>query len=70
VWLQERSLASRRGQVTLTGTSRHPTEGSVPVWRVRAGDWISIADHPASDPRKIIETSYNHGTRTVTCTFG
>jgi len=69
VWLQERALASRRGQVTLTGTVTHPTEGKVPVWRVRAGDWISISDHPASAPRKIIETSYSHATRTVTASL-
>ncbi|HVJ27608.1 MAG TPA: hypothetical protein VM493_08685, partial [Vicinamibacterales bacterium] len=66
VYLQERLLASRRGQVTLTGTVTHPTEGEVPVWRVRAGDWITIADHPSSSPRKIIETSYSHGSRTLT----
>jgi hypothetical protein len=69
VWLAERSLASRRGQVTLTGDARHPTEGNVPVWRIRAGDWITIADHPTSTPRKIIETSYSHGSRTITCTL-
>jgi hypothetical protein len=69
VWLQERSLATRRGQVTLTGTVTHPTEGDVPVWRVQAGDWISISDHPASAPRKIIETSYSHGTRSISCTL-
>lgn len=65
-YLQERLLASRRGQITLTGTVTHPTEGKVPVWRIRAGDWIKISDHPASAPRKIIETSYSHGTRSIT----
>jgi hypothetical protein len=68
-WLQERLLATRRGSVTLTGTVTHPQEGEVPVWRVRAGDWIRIADHPASLPRKVIETSYSHGSRSVTCTL-
>ena len=62
-WLAERSLAQRRGSLTLTGTVTHPTEGDVPVWRVRAGDYVSIADHPASTPRRIIETRYSHGSR-------
>jgi hypothetical protein len=37
----------------------------VPVWRVRAGDYISIADHPADVPRRIIETRYTHGGRQI-----
>ena len=51
-WLAERSLATRRGSLTLTGTVTHPTEGEVPVWRVRAGDYVSISDHPATVPRQ------------------
>lgn len=68
-WLAERSLAQRRGSLTLTGTVTHPQEGDVPVSRVRAGDYVSIADHPATDPRRIIETRYTHGSRQVQLTL-
>jgi hypothetical protein len=64
-WLAERSLAQRRGSLTLTGTVTHPTEGDVPVWRVRAGDYVSISDHPATVARRVIETRYTHGTRQI-----
>jgi hypothetical protein len=64
-WLAERSLAQRRGSLTLTGTVTHPTEGEVPVWRVRAGDYVSISDHPATVARRVIETRYTHGTRQI-----
>jgi hypothetical protein len=66
VWLAEHSVPQRRGTLTLTGAVTHPTEGDVPVWRVRAGDYVAISDHPADVPRRIIETRYNHATRTVT----
>jgi hypothetical protein len=65
-WLAERSLAQRRGSLTLTGTVTHPSEGDVPVWRVRAGDYVSISDHPATVARRIIETRYTHGSRSIT----
>jgi hypothetical protein len=66
IWLSEHSAPQRRGTLTLTGTVTHPTEGEVPAWRVRAGDYVSIADHPADVPRRIIETRYTHGGRQLT----
>jgi hypothetical protein len=69
VYLAERSLATRRGSLTLTGLVQHPTEGKVPVWRVRAGDWVRVTDlngENATVQRKIISTSYSHQSRSIT----
>ena len=64
-WLGTRSLPQRRGNLRLTGTVRHPTMGEVPAWMVRAGDYVRIADHPNDVPRRIISTTYNHGSLTL-----
>lgn len=69
VWLAQHSLPQRRGTLTLTGTVAHPTRGKVPVWEVRAGDYIRISDHSNDVARKVIETSYSYGTDTITCTL-
>jgi hypothetical protein len=70
VYLAERSLATRRGSLRLTGTVQHPTEGKVPVWRVRAGDWVRVTDlngENATVQRKIISTTYTHSSRQIVC---
>lgn len=69
LYLAESNLAARRGQVTLTGEVRHPSEGLVPVWRVRAGDTIKLTDRPGDAPRRIVEVEYQHSTRTATLTL-
>jgi hypothetical protein len=69
VWLAEHRLPARRGQLTLTGNVQHPTQGKRPVWAVRAGDYIRIADRPNDPVRRIIETSYDHDSRRLTASL-
>lgn len=69
VWLAEHAINARRGSIVLSGTAHHPTEGPVPAWRVRAGDWLRVSDHPADLPRRIIETRYSHDTRTLSASL-
>lgn len=64
-YLAERSLASKRGTIQLTGTAIHPTKGVRPVWEIRAGDSILIEDRVGDTPRRIIETSYRHADRSI-----
>lgn len=66
IMLKDHNTATRRGQMTLTGLVRHPTEGMVPAWRIRAGDTVRLTDRPGDLPRRIVETSYRHGPRQIT----
>jgi hypothetical protein len=69
-WLAEQNMPTRRGQLAITGEIEHPTKGRVPVWQVRAGDYVTVADLTGGESaRKIIETSYDHDTRTITLTL-
>jgi hypothetical protein len=70
-YMAEKALPQRRGVLTLQGDEalEHPTEGFVPVWRARAGDFAKIGDHPANVPRRIIETRYDHTTGTLSATL-
>jgi hypothetical protein len=70
MWLAEQQLPSRRGSITLTGMVRHPTEGMVPVSRIRAGDWIRISDRPGDVPREVTSTDFDDDSKTITCSVG
>jgi hypothetical protein len=65
VFLAERAQSNRKGSMRLTGTVTHPTKGARPVWEMRAGDFIEVADHPDPSPRRIIESDYDHDSRTI-----
>jgi hypothetical protein len=54
----------------LRGRVRHPTEGQVPVWRIRAGDYVRVGDHPNDSPRRVISTRYSHQNREVSLEIG
>lgn len=69
IWLAEQNAPTRSGQIKISGLVEHPTEGRVPSWRVRAGDYVQIMDRVGDVPRKIVSTSYDHPSRTVTCTM-
>lgn len=79
IWLAEQAIPQRRGSLVLKARDNlgrpqqpvvHPTAGPRPVWAVRAGDWIRVADHPADIPRRIIETNYEHDQRQMTLSLG
>ena len=68
-WLAENNAPKRSGQFQIQGLTRHPTEGLVPSWRIRAGDYIQLTDLPDSPPYPIVSTAYDHNTRTNTVTL-
>lgn len=69
IWLAENNAPKRSGEIVISGMVDHPTEGPVPCWRMRAGDYIRLVDRNGDVARKIVSTSYSHQTRTVTCTL-
>jgi hypothetical protein len=69
-YLAEQNLAKRRGQITVTGTiEKDGQSGRFPVSLIRPGDYITVTDRPNEPNRRIIETSYDHATRTLTATL-
>lgn len=54
------------GSITVSHHIRDRGGNWQPVWKVRAGDRIVIADHPNDRPRLVHETSYSHDGRQVT----
>jgi len=70
VALAEMLLATRRGSVVLTGPQRRVGESAwQPAWKIRAGDNVTDSTVFGSPVRRIIETSYAHRGRQITCTL-
>lgn len=64
LWLSERAVPKRRGSLVVRGRIQ-----GQPAWRVRAGDFIRVTDHPADVPRRVIEARYSHDTGELSCTL-
>src|SRR5262249_24675158 len=54
------------GTITVKGHVRDRAGHWQQGWKVRAGDRIAITDHPNDRPRHVHETSWNHGSLTLT----
>jgi hypothetical protein len=63
--LAERNRPKTPGTITVEGYIRDRAGNPQPVWKVRAGDTISITNFPNDRPRLIVETSYDDETHTV-----
>ena len=67
VFLQAQKELDSSGQASLVGHVQNSSGVYYPAWAVRAGDTITFTD--SSSPtvaRRIVSTSYNHGSRTNT----
>jgi hypothetical protein len=67
-WLQEKlTSASSRGSVVVSGLVEDDATGTLyPSWAMRAGDSAVVTDGDNVE-RGIIETTYDHDSRTCTC---
>ena len=62
-FLEESKLLDTSGQATLVGPVEDSTGTLWPGWMVRAGDTIRFLDAADPSPRRIVHTSYDHGSR-------
>lgn len=64
-YLAEFNQAAAPGSITVQGYIKDRAEHWQPVWKVRAGDRLVIADMPNDSVRVVAETDYNHDSKTV-----
>lgn len=65
-YLNEFNRPKNRGQITVQGHILDRAGHWIQPWMVRAGQTISVVDHPNDSPRLITEAAYDHPSRTVT----
>jgi len=64
--LADRNRPKTPGTITVNGYVRDRAGNRQPVWKIRAGDTISVTNFPNDSPRLIHETSYEDSTKTNT----
>jgi len=62
--LADRNRPKTPGTITVSGYVRDRAGNRQPVWKIRAGDTISVTNFPNDSPRLIHETSYDDATKT------
>jgi hypothetical protein len=68
-WLEAQAQASRRGTCTVSGTVLDEHGNEHPADLIRAGDKLIVSNRPDDPPRRVIETSMVHATRTNSLTL-
>lgn len=69
IWLRLQATATRRGQAVVTGWVTDSAGAYRPVSEIHAGDELVVTDRPEDPARRIIEASYNRGSRAATLTL-
>jgi hypothetical protein len=64
--LAERNQPKAPGSIRIQGHIKDRAGHWQQAWKVRAGDTISITNHPNDRPRLVTETSWDHDSRTLT----
>jgi len=64
--LADRNRPKAPGTITVKGYIKDRAGNEQPVWKVRAGDTISVTNYPNNSPRLIVETSYDDESKMVT----
>jgi hypothetical protein len=63
--LAEYNQPKSPGTINVQGHIRDRAGHYQPVWKVRAGDRIIISDHANDRPRLVVESDYQHDTKTI-----